>query len=320
MVVHQGNNQEKKSVLLTGHKEPIFTMRFSPNGRSLASGSMDKTIIFWDIEDGSYRNYQFTGHKNAIFQVCWTSDSQNILSCSADKTLALWDLEKGVPKKRMRGHTSLVNSCDTEPSGGNLVCSGSDDGSVRIWDIREKEAIKTFQNIFQITSVCFDLDSERVFGGSLDNIIRCWDIKTDKVIYSIPNHTDTILSLRLNNDGTKLYIKIIFRLSNSEDRTCRIFDIRPFTQNTDRCLHIYQGHESGYEKNLIRACWSSNNNHVACGSSDTYLYIWDVESQKIKYRLPGHTSCLNEVDFHPTKPIIGSCGSDKKIFLGEIRL
>lgn len=60
MVIHQNANQEKKSILLTGHKGPIFSLKFSPNGRSLATASMDHTIIIWDIEDGSYRNYQFT--------------------------------------------------------------------------------------------------------------------------------------------------------------------------------------------------------------------------------------------------------------------
>lgn len=74
----------------------------------------------------------------------------------------------------MRGHTSYVNSCDCEKRGNMLICSGSDDGTVRIWDVRQKEPTKTFQYKFQITSVCFDLDSERVFGGSLDNIIQVY--------------------------------------------------------------------------------------------------------------------------------------------------
>lgn len=113
---------------------------------------------------------------------------------------------------------------------------------------------------------------------------------------------------------------LFIRLSNSEDRTCHIFDIKPFTTENDRCIHTFQGHECAYEKNLIGCCWSLNDNYICCGSSDTFLYIWDVNSERIKYRLPGHSSCVNDVDFHPTKPIIGSCGSDSKIFLGELRL
>jgi Prp8 binding protein len=57
---------------------------------------------------------------------------------------------------------------------------------------------------------------------------------------------------------------------------------------------------------------------VAAGSADKMVYIWDAEQGKILYKLPGHTACVNDVDLHPFQPIIGSCSSDKKIFLGEI--
>lgn len=48
------------------------------------------------------------------------------------------------------------------------------------------------------------------------------------------------------------------------------------------------------------------------------VYIWDTTSRDIKYKLPGHNGTVSEVDFHPKEPIIGSGGSDNKIFLGEI--
>ena len=48
------------------------------------------------------------------------------------------------------------------------------------------------------------------------------------------------------------------------------------------------------------------------------MCVWDVETCRLEYRLPGHTGSVNEAVFHPKEPIIGSCGSDKKIFLGEL--
>jgi len=57
---------------------------------------------------------------------------------------------------------------------------------------------------------------------------------------------------------------------------------------------------------------------IASGSADRMVYVWDTTSRDIKYKLPGHAGTVTEVDFHPKDPIIGSCGSDQKIFLGEI--
>lgn len=68
---------------------------------------------------------------------------------------------------------------------------------------------------------------------------------------------------------------------------------------------------------------------VGCGSADNYVYIYDSTNLEIKYDfcsflmlcrycLPGHTGCVNDVQFHPLEPIIASCSTDKKIYLGEI--
>ena len=58
---------------------------------------------------------------------------------------------------------------------------------------------------------------------------------------------------------------------------------------------------------------------VAAGSADAFVYVWDASTKRIAYKLPGHNGAVNEVNFHPTQPIIASCGNDKQIFLGEIR-
>jgi len=45
---------------------------------------------------------------------------------------------------------------------------------------------------------------------------------------------------------------------------------------------------------------------------------WQADTGKVVYKLPGHNGSVNDVDFHPLEPIIGSASSDKKVFLGEI--
>ena len=57
---------------------------------------------------------------------------------------------------------------------------------------------------------------------------------------------------------------------------------------------------------------------VTAGSADRMVYIWDATSRRMLYKLPGHTGSVNEAVFHPTEPIIGSAGSDKQIYLGEL--
>ncbi|ETV92193.1 hypothetical protein H310_13433 [Aphanomyces invadans] len=66
--------------------------------------------------------------------------------------------------------------------------------------------------------------------------------------------------------------------------------------------------------------WSPDIRHIGSGSADRYVYIWDADTGALRYHLPGHAGSVNEVAFHPNpaEPIVGSCGSDKNIYFGEL--
>jgi len=72
------------------------------------------------------------------------------------------------------------------------------------------------------------------------------------------------------------------------------------------------------KKTLLKCNWAPDGSMIAAGSADRMVYVWDTTSRDIKYKLPGHSGTVSEVDFHPKEPIIGSGGSDFKIFLGVI--
>ena len=78
------------------------------------------------------------------------------------------------------------------------------------------------------------------------------------------------------------------------------------------------GHQHTFERLLLRCDWSADGQQVTAGSSDRSVYIWDASTRKLLYKLPGHNGSVNEAVFHPKEPIIGSCSSDKTIFLGEL--
>lgn len=50
------------------------------------------------------------------------------------------------------------------------------------------------------------------------------------------------------------------------------------------------------------------------------VYVWEVASRKLLYKLPGHNGSVNEAAFHPQEPIVASAGSDKQIYVGELAM
>ncbi|OAL70935.1 hypothetical protein A7D00_4597 [Trichophyton violaceum] len=298
---------------LTGHTGEIFSTRFDPTGQHIASSGMDRSILLWRTY-GNCDNYGIlSGHKGAILDLQWSRDSHTLFSASADMTLASWDLESGTRIRRYMDHTEIVNCLDISRRGRELLISGSDDGSIGIWDPRQKTAIDYLESstAMPVTAVALSEAGNEIYSGGIENDIHVWDIRKRAITYSMIGHTDTISSLQISPDSQTL-------LSNSHDSTARTWDIRPFAP-ADRHIRTFDGAPTGLEKNLIRASWDAKGEMVAAGSGDRSVVVWDVKTGKLLYKLPGHKGTVNDVRFTPAgEPIIVSGSSDRTVMLGEL--
>lgn len=298
-------------MLLTGHAAEVFTMKFNPEGDTIASGSHDKGIFLWRVY-GDCENFMvLKGHKNAVLELHWTPDGERLVSCSPDRTIRAWDAQSGLQIKRMGEHTDIVNSCCPLRRGPPLLVSGSDDGTAKVWDLRQRRSVKTYTEQYQITAVAFAEAGDQIYTGGIENVVRAWDLRQDdEPALTLRGHSDTITGMRLSPDGTHL-------LTNSMDNTLRVWDMRPYAP-ANRCTKVLTGHLHNFEKLLLKCDWSPNGDRVTAGSADRMVYIWDVHTRQLTYKLPGHAGSVNEVVFHPKEPIVGSCSSDKNIYLGEL--
>ncbi|GAQ79803.1 U5 snRNP-specific protein-like factor and related proteins [Klebsormidium nitens] len=295
---------------LVGHESAVYTMKFSPNGENIASGSHDKHVFLWRVHNDCDNYLVLKGHKNAVLDLQWALDGAQVVTASSDETVRVWDAETGKQVKKLVDHSSFVNSISVARRGPPLVVSGSDDGTAKLWDQRQRGVLQTFPEKYQVLAVSFSDAADKVYTGGIDNDIKVWDIRKNEVTMTLSGHQDTITGMSLSPDGAYL-------LTNSMDNTLRVWDMRPYAP-ANRCIKVLTGHQHGYEKNLLKCAWSPDGNKVTAGSADRLLNIWDIESSRLVYKLPGHLGSVNEAAFHPKEPIIGSCSSDKTLFLGEI--
>lgn len=305
----RSSNMDAPIMLLSGHSGEIYTGKFHPEGNLCASAGFELNIFLWNVYGECDNMSVMTGHTGAIVQLCFSEDGDTIFTASVDKTVGVFDTMTGQRIKRMKGHTTFVNSINCSRRGKPLVVSGSDDCQVMVWDRRKRHPVTTLNSTYQVTAVSFSDDASQVISGGIDNTVKIWDLRKNAVVTEIEGHTDTVTGMALSPDGS-------YVLTNSMDNTLRIWDVRPFCTG-ERCVKILSGHKHNFEKNLLHCSWSPDGAMVGAGSSDRNVYVWDTASRRIVYKLPGHLGSVNDVDFHRVEPIIMSVGSDKQIYLGE---
>ena len=104
---------------------------FSPDGRSLLSGSIDTTVRLWDISSGMIIR-RFDGHKSGVMSVAFSPDSRYAVSGSQDGTVIVWDFETGDLLRQIKNHEGVVHFVNFVQDR-ELIRSASEDGKINLW-------------------------------------------------------------------------------------------------------------------------------------------------------------------------------------------
>jgi len=254
-----------------------------------------------------------------VLDLQWSLFSPLLYSVSADHTLAYTDLATGQRVRKLRAHREIINSLDKTLAGGagvELLATASDDGTVRVWeggDEGGKDPVAVFELGCPVTCVAWSADGATIYAGALDNGIHVLDLRKQEKVSILGGHVDTPTGLAISPNGSYL-------LSPSFSSQAIIHDIRPFAPSPNRVHRVLTGAPAGFENTLLRGAWSREDggSRVAVGGADRTVTIWDVESSKILYKLPGHKGTVTAVDFHPKEPIILTASKDGTMLLGEI--
>jgi hypothetical protein len=185
------------------HGAGVTCVSWSPDGKTLASASDDKTVRLWDPATGK-ETRSCSGHKDSIWCVAWSPDGKTLASGSRDKTVRLWDPATGKEIRSCSGRQDWVWSVAWSPDGKALA-SASADGTVRLWDrATGKEVRSCSGHQASVWCVAWSPDGKTLASASWDNTVRLWDPATGKEIRSLAANGNDFASVAFSPDGLRL--------------------------------------------------------------------------------------------------------------------
>ena len=263
-----------------GHTDRIPTVAWSPNGKYIASGSLDKTVQVWATNPSEhFQPYIYGGHTAGVQTVTWSPDSNRVASGSLDKTIQVWDALSGEHVALYTEHTDAVNTVAWSPNG-IYIASGSADNTVRMWEVATGKQMYVYRgHKSSVNSIVWSPDSTKIASGSTDKTVQIFDAMTGNHTYTYRGHTGTVSSVSWSPDGK--YIA-----SGSFDKTVQVWNAV-----TGAVLYTYDGYNvkaainpaKGVLPDLIFAvAWSPNGKRIAavtqvyCGDVCAVMLGWDA--------------------------------------------
>jgi len=295
---HVPGLEEFKS--LQGHTDRVSSIAFSADGRTLISGSIDKTLRSWDVATGR-ELYRIDAHESGVNAVALSADGKLAASGSYNGTVKLWDLKSRTAVRVLKNNSQVLSVAIS--SDARTLVSGSEDGSIGIWDDSVKDQRKRLgSHKGQVWSVALSSDGRILVSGSEDGTVRVWDVTTGKEIRAFPRSRNPVWSVATDRDGKKV-------VAGYQDGSVRVWEI-------EAEIEIPVLENVGDE--VLAVSLAANSQSVVCGSGSGMIKRWDLGPIRPSGTVRGHRSAVWSVAISPDAQTVASGSEDKNIKLWTV--
>lgn len=282
---------------LVGHTGAVESIAFAPDGATLASVSLDRTVRLWYASGGDSLGI-LEGHIGAVESIVFASSGATLASASLDGTVRLWHASNGALLRILEGHANAVRSVAFAPDGETLA-SGSSDYTVRLWRASDGALLRILEgHTGAVLSVAFAPDGEMLASASLDGTVRLWRVSDGLLLRTLRGHIGAVLSVTFSPNGKTL-------ASASLDNSVLLWRV-----SDGALLRTLQQHTG----TVWSVSFSPDGVILASGGNGT-VQLWRASDGTLLRTLEGHAGAVRSVAFSPDGATLASASSD-----GNVRL
>ena len=293
--------------IFEGHTDFVWSIAFSPDGQTLASGSRDRTVRLWNPHT-LHPETTLIGHSNEVWSIAFSPDGQTLASGSRDRTVRLWDTSTRQLKTTLSGYNiENITSVAFSPNGQTIASGTASSGgnhTIHLWDVSTGDYKTDLTgHTERVTSVAFSPDGQTLASGSEDRTIRLWNTMTWKLKRTLSGHTQSVESIVFSPDGLTL-------ASGSRDSTVRLWN--PQTGKLKKTL-------TGYTDWVSPLAFSPDGEILAGSSQDQKIRLWNTKTGEYKNTLQQSASHLMSIAFSPDGQMLASGRGDGTVRLWDVQ-
>jgi len=205
-VVEVSTGQEK--AVLRGQADQPYRIAFDRTGRVLASSSMGKDVVLWDLDRRAGASPEPRGHSSEVHGLAVSPDGSRVVSGGTDQAIRCWDTETGELRWVARGQAARVNAVSFRPDG-KAVASAAMDGVVRIWDAATGAAMQAWEGGGPLMSVSWSGDGRKLVSVHLTGAVRVWAVETGRLESEIAVQGRRPWAGELHSDGRTMALGLV---------------------------------------------------------------------------------------------------------------
>ncbi|MDW7993046.1 MAG: WD40 repeat domain-containing protein [Gemmatales bacterium] len=247
--------------LFDGHRDNVYSIAASPDGRWIASASEDLTACVWDWKTG--RLVARLEHDGPVYEATFSPDGRWLATADGNAKVHLFDAAKFQRVRTLEGHTGPVYALAFSPSSRWLATGGGEKDYVcRVWDVATGKCVQTLRRHQDaIYGVAFASDSV-LATSSADKTVCLWDWQRGDARV-LQGHTSYVYRCRFSPDGQYL-------ATASHDRTVRVWEWA-----TGKLLRTIQPSKQP----VYAVSFSPNARWLACVGEEhaVRIYAWKSE-------------------------------------------
>ncbi len=232
---------KRQKALVHAHKTNLRCLAISPDGRTFATGSEDKTIKIWAKSDPAF-GAKLWGHNGWVLDLAYSPNGDQLASASFDKTVIIWDMKRNIQMKLLSGHESSVLAV-AYSQDGKYLATGDAGSAIIIWDTATWEIHKQLnQATDEVSSLMYSASSRYLASGTSRGRTIIWDTSRETQVHVIDGHQDVITALAYAPNNKYL-------LTASKDKQIKLwFSFGPLMDILSSKARIVDSHMADREK------------------------------------------------------------------------